>query len=210
MPGGFFVSGRDDQHSMFNVEPSMLDVHPASVKATLIALLLSSGAFATTISVVPVYEPISLHGSDVDDIISDTGEALQATVLARPMALTGAFPEDLVAAIRTPHQLPTNNPNYKVTEANLLVLCNVGIRAETTDEGLLVSLDVSQLSIPVEVDLTSRQLLKLTLVALQRTLEVYQSPQMEPLKIIVAIVGTTENNASLTDLGATFTLEASP
>ena len=188
----------------------MLDVHPASVKATLIALLLSSGAFATTISVVPVYEPISLHGSDVDDIISDTGEALQATVLARPMALTGAFPEDLVAAIRTPHQLPTNNPNYKVTEANLLVLCNVGIRAETTDEGLLVSLDVSQLSIPVEVDLTSRQLLKLTLVALQRTLEVYQSPQMEPLKIIVAIVGTTENNASLTDLGATFTLEASP
>ena len=79
----------------------MAGVHIRAVKATLIALLLSTGAFATTISVVPVYEPISLHGSDVDDIISDTGEALQATVLSRPMALTGAFPEDLVAAIRT-------------------------------------------------------------------------------------------------------------
>lgn len=180
------------------------------MKTTLIALLLTTRIFSTTISVVPIYEPISLHGTDVDGIISDTGEALQATVLSRPMALTGAFPEDLVVAIRSPHQLPTNNPNYKVSEANLLVLCNVGIRAETTEQGLVVSLDVSQLSIPVEVDLTSRQLLKLTLVALQRTLEVYQSPQMEPLKIIIAIEGTTENNASLRDLEATFTLEPSP
>ena len=188
----------------------MFDVHKKPVKSLILALLLSTGAFATTISVVPIYEPISLHGTDVDDIISDTGEALQATVLARPMALTGAFPEDLVSAIRTPHKIPTNNPNYKVTEANLLVLCNVGIHAETTEEGLRVSLDVSELSIPAEVDLTSRQLLKLTLVALQRTLEVYQSPQMEPLTIIVSIEGTTENNASLTDLGVTFTLEPSP
>jgi hypothetical protein len=180
------------------------------VKAALLTLLLSSHLFATTISVVPIYEPISLHGTDVDDIISDTGEALQATVMPRPMALTGAFPEDLVTAIRTSHQLPSNNPNYKVTEANLLVLCNVGINAETTDEGLLVRLDVSALSIPIEVDLTSRQLLKLTLVALQRTLEQYQSPQMEPLKITVAIEGTTENNASLKDIGVTFTLEPSP
>jgi len=188
----------------------MFDVHKDAVKTALIYLLLASGAFATTISVVPIYEPISLHGTDVDDIISESGEALQATVLPRPMALTGAFPEVLVEAIRTPHQIPTNNPNYKVTEANLLVLCNVAISAETTDEGLLVGLDVSQLSIPAEVDLTSRQLLKLTLVALQRTLEQYQSPQMEPLKVTIVIVGTTENNASLKDLQATFTLEPSP
>ena len=195
---------------MFNVERPVFGVHTQSMKTILLALLLSAGAFATTISVVPVYEPISLHGTDVDDVISDTGEALQATVLPRPMALTGAFPEDLVTAIRTPHQLPSNNPNYKVTEANLLVLCNVAISAETTDEGLLVRLDVSNLSIPAEVDLTSRQLLKLTLVALQRTLEHYQSPQTEPLKIAVKIEGTNENNASLRDLEAKFTLEPSP
>jgi hypothetical protein len=180
------------------------------MKTTFIVLLLSTRIFATTISVIPIHEPISLHGTDVDGMIADTGEALQATVIARPMALTGAFPEDLVRAIRTPHKLPTNNPNYKVEEANLLILCNVGINAEVTDEGLLVNLDVSQLSIPVEVDLTSRQLLKLSLVALRRTLEEYHSPQSEPLKVIVAITGTSENNASLMDLQVTFTLEAQP
>jgi hypothetical protein len=181
-----------------------------AMKSLLAAFALASGLHATTISVVPIHEPISLHGTDVDDIISDTGEALQATVLSRPMALTGAFPEVLVDAIRTPHQIPTNNPNYAVKEANLLVLCQVGIGAEMTDEGLVVRMDVTNLSIPAEVDLTSRQLLKVTLVALQRTLEDYHSSQTEALKVIVVITGTTEKNASLMDLQANFTLEPSP
>jgi hypothetical protein len=180
------------------------------VKTALIALFLSTRLFATTISVVSIHEPISLHGTDVDGMIADTGEALQATVIARPMALTGAFPEVLIESIRTPHKLPTNNPNYTVEEANLLVLCGVGIGAEMTDEGLLVKIDVSELGIPQEVDLTSRQLLKLTLIALRRTLEEYQRPQTEPLNVIVAITGTSEKNASLMDLQVTFTLEAKP
>ncbi len=180
------------------------------MKSILLALALSTGLQATTISVVPIHEPLSLHGTDVDDIISDTGEVLQATVLPRPMALSGAFPEVLVEAIRTPHPIPTNNPNYKVKEANLLVLCGIGIGAETTEEGLLVKIDIAGLSIPHEVDITSRQLLKITLVALQRTLEDYHSPQNDPLKVIVAIEGTTEKNASLLDLQATFTLEPGP
>jgi hypothetical protein len=180
------------------------------VKTILIALFLSTRIFASTISVVSIHEPVSLHGTDVDGMIADTGEALQATVIARPMALTGAFPEVLVESIRTPHKLPTNNPNYKVEEANLLVLCNVNISAELTDEGLLVKVDVSQLSIPVEVDLTSRQLLKLSLIALRRTLEEYQRPQSEPLNVIVSITGTSENNASLLDLEVTFTLAEEP
>jgi hypothetical protein len=181
-----------------------------TMKCLFVALALATGLHATTISVVPIHEPISLHGTDVDDIISDTGEALQATVLSRPMALTGAFPEVLVESIRTPHPIPTNNPNYTVKEANLLVLCNVGIAAEMTEESLLVQLDVKGLSIPAEVDLTSRQLLKITLVALQRTLEDYHRPQTEDLKVIVAITGTTEKNASLMDLAVTFTLESAP
>ncbi len=165
---------------------------------------------ATTISVVPIYEPLSLHGTDVDDIITDTGEALQATVLARPMALTGAFPETLVTAISSAHQLPTNNPNYLVRESNLLVLCNVAISASIPADALLVSIDVSTLNIPTEVDLTSRQLLKLTLVALQRTLEAYQSGQPDPLKVVVSIEGTSEKNETLRDLDAVFTLDPLP
>ncbi|MEP2774406.1 MAG: hypothetical protein ABJQ29_15740 [Luteolibacter sp.] len=177
------------------------------MKCLFIALALCTTLNATTISVVPIHEPISLQGTDVDEIITETGEALQATVLSRPMALTGAFPEVLVEAIRTPHQLPTNNPNYTVAETNLLVLCKVGIDARATDEGLLVTLDVSELKIPMEVDLTSRQLLKLTLVAIHRTLAAYHSTQTDPLTVMVSIEGTTEKNASLRDLEITITME---
>jgi hypothetical protein len=79
-----------------------------------------------------------------------------------------------------------------------------------TEKGLLVKLDISQLHIPQEADITSRQLIKITLVALQRTLEEYQRPQTEALNVIVTIDGTTEKNASLLDLEIAFTLESKP
>ena len=178
----------------------------------LFFLLLASGflagsATATTIMVVPVFEPLSLHGTDGDEAISDIGDALQASVISRPMALTGAFPEVLVDAIRSPHLIPTNNPNYKVQEANLLVLCNTGIRAEMGDEGTLtVRFDVSQLAIPIDVDLTTRQILKLAIIALRKTLEEYQRPQPTLLPVTLLIEGTDEAKASLRDLGAKFVI----
>lgn len=170
----------------------------------LLALVASVGA--TTISVVPVFEPVSLHGTDVDEVITETGEALQATVISRPMALTGAFPETLVESIRTTHKLPSNNPNYTVEEVNLLVLCGIGISAEMTDDGLLVKFDVEALSIPEGVDLTVRQVLKLGIVAVRKTLEAYQAPQTDTLAVRIRIVGTGEGNASLTELDSAFEL----
>ena len=176
------------------------------MKALAFLIALALPAAATTISVVPVFEPLSMHGTDVDEGITDTGEALQATVASRPMALTGAFPEVLIESIRSPHKLPTNNPNYKVEETNLLILCNIGITAETKEDGLQIGLDVAALTVPEEVDLTARQVLKLALVAIRKTLEEYQKPQTEPLKVQVAITGTDEGTASLQDLGISFTL----
>ncbi len=167
---------------------------------------LSIAAVASTISVVPVYEPISLHGTDVDGAVSDIGETLQAVVMARPMALTGAFPEDLVTAIRSPHLIPTNNPNYKVQEANLLVICQINISAGIVDDVLAVKLDVSQLSIPENIDLTSRQILKLTILALRKTLEDYQHGQTKKLSVSVAINGAEDGKASLRDLATNFTI----
>ena len=130
--------------------------HPAM--KTLFAALFAGGLLwasghATTIMVVPIFEPLSLQGTDGDEAISDTGEALQACVMSRPMAMTGATPEVLIDAIRSPHLIPTNNPNYKVQETNLLVLTNIGISGEMTTEGLIVRLDVGQLEIPPGVDL---------------------------------------------------------
>ncbi len=170
------------------------------------ACLAWSTATATTIMVVPIYEPLSLHGTDGDEAISDTGEALQACVMARPMAMTGAFPEVLIDAIRSPHLIPTNNPNYKIQEANLLVLANIGISGEMTPEGLTVRLDVAQLRIPTEVDLTSRQILKLIIVAIRKTLEVYQAPQTGTLAVTLIIEGADETKANLLDLGAQFVI----
>lgn len=177
---------------------------PVKALAVLFALVLPLAA--TTISVVPVFEPLSMHGTDVDADISDIGEALQATVESRPMVLTGAMPEVLIEAIRTPHRFPSNNPNYKVEEVNLLVICNIGITAEAREEGLHVALNVAQLAVPEPVDLTGRQVLKLALVAIRKTLEEYQRPQTEPLKVQVVIEGTDEGSASLSDLGTAYTL----
>ena len=179
-----------------------------SLLATMfLAVLTASGS---TITIVPIFEPLSLHGSDGDGAASEIGEALQASVMSRPMALTGAFPEDLVVAIRSPHLIPTNNPNYKVQETNLLVLCNIGIHAEIVDEVLAVKLDVAGLAIPADVDLTTRQVLKLAIIAIRKTLEEYQRPQTQPLSIVISIEGTDDAKASLRDLGTKFSIPESP
>jgi hypothetical protein len=161
---------------------------------------------ASTIMVVPIFEPLSLHGTDGDGAISEIGEALQASVMPRPMALTGAFPEALVDAIRSPHLIPTNHPNYKVQEANLLVISNIGIVGKIENGILLVSLNVAELAIPPEVDLTSRQILKLTIIALKKTLEEYQRPQTQALPVILTIEGADDAKASLRDLGCEFSV----
>jgi hypothetical protein len=173
-----------------------------------LATLLFATAHATTITMVPIFEPLSLHGTDVDEVIAETGEALQATVMARPMALTGAFPEILVESIRSPHKIPTNNPNYKTTEANLLVVCRIGLSAELIEGGLRVRLDISNLAIPEEVDLTTRQVLKLAIVAVRKTLEDYQKIQTADLNVTLLIEGAEEGKAPLRDLSAKFTVAA--
>ncbi len=170
--------------------------------------IVAACASASTITVVPIFEPLSLHGTDGDEALSEIGEALQAAVMSRPMALTGGFPEMLVDAVRSPHLIPSNNPNYKVQEANLLVICNVGITGEMLNSVLTVRLNVAQLTIPADVDLTTRQILKLSIIALRKTLDEYQRQQSSPLTVSVIIEGTDDAKASLRDLGTKFVIGA--
>jgi len=174
----------------------------------LVTLAGMSLASASTITLVPIFEPLSLHGTDSGEVISETGEALLARVMSTPMALTGAFPETLVDAIGRPHKIPSNNPTYKTEEANLLVLCKVKLTAELSEGGggLRVNLDVSELSIPAEVDLTSRQVLKLVIVAVRKTLEEYQKLQTGALSVTIQINGAEGPKAPLRDLGAKISL----
>ncbi|MEN9974949.1 MAG: hypothetical protein RLZZ282_955, partial [Verrucomicrobiota bacterium] len=84
--------------------------------------------------------------------------------------------------------------------------CHVGIRGVMSPTGLTVNLDVSQLSIPPEVDLTSRQILKLTLIALKKTLEEYQRPQTQPLCVSLIIEGADDAKAYLRELTTRFVI----
>ena len=173
----------------------------------ILAVALScSPALATTILVTPIFEPLSLHETDGDEAVSQTGDALQACVMSRPHAITGAVPEDLVHAIRRSHKIPSNNDNYQVQEANLLMLTGITVLAHKEGRTLNVRLNVANMNIPSEVDLTSSQILRLTIVAVRKTLEVYQADQGKTLPVKLMIEGTNELNAGLKDLNAEFTI----
>lgn len=175
------------------------------MKSLLLSLSLIIAAPATVIDVVVIHQPLSLHGSDVDDEVDDTGESLQAGILSRPMALTGAFPEVLVEAIAMPHQLPTNNPNYAIKEVNLVVLCGLKLSAEIDETGVLqVEINIANLQIPEDVDLTARQVLKLVIGSIRKTVMEYNGQQKDDLKVLLRIVGTNEGNRSLEDLGCQY------
>ena len=161
---------------------------------------------AITIEVVRVYQPISLHGTDGAGDVEDDEEVLQAAVMARPMALAGAMPEDLVKAVAEPCRILANTPAYQVEEANLLILCGIDLSVEMLEERLLVKLDISRLELREEIDLTARQALILAIRAVRKTLEGYYAHGGEKLFWEVRITGTNEKNASLKDLSGRHTV----
>lgn len=172
----------------------------------VLLLLWPLAVSASTIEVIRLYQPLSLHGTDGVGDHEEIDELLQASVMDAPFALSGATPEDIVEAVGRPHKIRANTPNYKVDEANLVILAGVSLDAELEDAKLLIRIDVSKLSIPVNVDLTSRQILKMTILAIQRTLEEYYSHGRDSLFCEIEITGTNEKNETLRDLAQKFTI----
>ena len=120
------------------------------------------------------------------------------------MVLSGAMPENLVSAIATAHRMPAIF-NYEVKECNLLALFQVEVFGEMDDSGeLRVVFNLAKIRVPEGVDLPIRMVLKLSIQALKKTLEDYQQPENQPLKVKLVIEGTTEKNSSLRDLGGRF------
>ena len=171
---------------------------------TVLTLLLASAslASATTLEVLRVFQPLSLHGTDVDHEFK--GEAVQAHIFARPMVLSGAMPENLVLAVATPHRMPAIF-NYDVNECNLLTLFQIEISGIMGDSGELeVAFDLTKMQAPESVDLSIRTVLSLSIQALKKTLEDYHHPENNPLKVKITIEGTTKKNRSLRDLNGGF------
>lgn len=173
-------------------------------KCLFLILFVVVFAKGTTLDVVNIFQPLSLHGTDAaGEGLSEDAE--QAAIFSRPMALSGAFPEVLVQSVARPFHME-GSPHYKVEECNLFVLCDIGITVKLEDELLLVTLDVEKMSIPKEIKLTGRAIVNLCVKAVQKTLWAYPMAEDESLKCKIVIVGTGENNKGLSSAGKEFAL----
>ena len=169
----------------------------------VVFLLASLGLSpASTLEVFRIFQPLSLHGTDVDADFE--GEAVQARVLSRPMVLSGALPEGVVAAVGASHRMPAV-PNYTEPECNLLQLYGVEIYGLLVAENnLTVTLDLKKAKVPAKVNLPIRTVLRLAISALKKTLKDFHHSQNNSLKVRLVIAGLTRQNASLRDLGEEF------
>ena len=165
------------------------------------ALLVPAPVSAVTLEVVQLYQPLSLHNTDGIGEGLGKDEPIQAAVMSRPYAVTGAMPEDLVKAVGAPHRIASNGDGYDVEDANLLNLCKIDLSAEMKNARLLVRLDLSAFVLPEELDLTARQVVTLSIMAIEQTLRDYFSDSREEvLSVSIGVKGTNEGNESLGDL----------
>jgi len=177
------------------------------LRSLVLLLLLCSPVLAVTLEVVELYQPLSLHRTDgVGETLGEE-EPVQAGVFARPYAVTGAMPEDLVKAVAAPHRIATNSEGYGVEDANLLNLCGVALSSEMKVNRLLVRFDMGNFKLPEDLDLTARQVVQLSIIAVERTLRSYfRNFKDEVLSVSIGITGTTDGNESLKDLAKRFRL----
>ena len=161
-------------------------------------------AEASTLDVVKIYHPVSLHGTD-SAAEESGGEVFQAGVFSRPLALSGAFPEALVDAVARPFQME-GSESYKVKECNLMVLCGLAVSCELEDQKLRIELDVSKMKLPKEVEMNASLVVKLAVKAIQKTLWAHPMDDGDKLPCEIIITGVTKTNKGLAALGKKFTL----
>ncbi len=149
------------------------------IKRILTLVLVTSGmALSSTKSVCRVWQPISLHGTDVSSVLGKESGVDYTVLMSRPVVLSGALPEDLVYAVALKHQLASIG-GYDEKEAHLIALSKIKLRAQLTDDGLLVTVDVSGAVVPKEVEVSLFNVVKLSIAALKMTLEDYSAAYLE-------------------------------
>lgn len=150
----------------------MLDVLQ-EMKHSYIAPILASLLLQTTLqaerSLVEVYQPTSLLGTDLDGDPLGTGESLAATIVARPVIIGGAFPESPVHAVSLPHKI-AGAPEGFPEESNLIVIVGGRVHAEWGQTEHRIIADFSKAKVPENLGVTIIQVMKLTAICLQKTL----------------------------------------
>jgi|GEM_PF-581319 hypothetical protein len=149
------------------------------IKRILVLMLVSSGIVSSsTKSVYRVWQPISLHGTDVSSVIGKESGVDYTVLMSRPVVLSGALPEDLVYAVALKHQLASIG-RYDEKEANLIALSKIKLHAQLGDDGLLVTVNISGATVPKEVEVSLFNAVKLSIDALKMTLEHYSAAYLQ-------------------------------
>lgn len=143
------------------------------MKRLLVIAVLASAAFTSLLhaerSLIEVYQPTSLLGTELDGDPLGTGESLAATIVVRPAIIGGAFPESPVHAISLPHKI-AGAPEGFPEESNLIVMVGADIHAEWGQKEDLIIADFSKAKVPENLGISLVQVMKMTALCLQKTL----------------------------------------
>jgi len=120
-------------------------------------------------SLMQVYQPTSLLGTEMDGDPLNTGESIAATIVSRPVLVGGAFPESPVHAISLPHRIAGAGKNFP-EESNLIVLVGGKIHAEHGDKEHRIIADFSTAEVSENLGVSLIQVMKITALCLHKTL----------------------------------------
>lgn len=130
-------------------------------------------------SLIEVYQPTSLLGTELDGDPLGTGESLAATIVVRPAIIGGAFPESAVHAISLPHKI-AGAPDGFPEESNLIVIVGGEVHAEWGQAEDQIIADFSKAKVTENLGVTLIQVMKMTAICLQKTLGTQHE---KPIKI---------------------------
>jgi len=154
-------------------------------------------------SVLEVYQALTLAGTDSDATPDGFTDPVQVKVMSRPVVVFGALPEALIDAVIAPHEIQSFG-FYKEKEANVAVLCKISMSGRTTPSTFVVEIDVSELTVHEQVDLSARQIVQVLVQSAEKTLRSYYGDQGgKAPKCRIKVVGTDEKNAFLLELEKT-------
>lgn len=130
-------------------------------------------------SLMQVYQPTSLLGTEMDGDPLGNGESITATIVSRPILVGGAFPESPVHAISLPHRIAGSGGSFP-EESNLIVLVGGRVHAEYGEKEHRIIADFSKAKMPENLGVTLVQVMKMTALCLQKTLGTQQE---RPIRI---------------------------
>ena len=146
----------------------------------ILFLLITLGLLnAEVLQVVKLYRPLSLKGTES---FSETkeGKVIEAGIFSAPAVVSGAMPEDILAALTHPFEIRSYGKSYEPKECNIFTLSNSTATAKQLSENyfqITLQIDPDQ-----KTDLSQEELVDLFVRAIRNTFTNYFISNDEPLE----------------------------